>query len=145
MKITLQRFAYLDDGTFGRLSIEDKIFYTVECPWKNNQTFVSCIPEGQYELESHDSSKYGEVYALINSSLGVTHYKEPDSTRYACLIHAANWPKDVQGCIGPGMSFAIRNNKMQTISSRDALEKILNLIDELVITHINITHREAML
>ena len=145
MIITLERFAYLDTGTFGRLAVgHDQTFYTVEAPWKNNQPFISCIPEGLYELQPHDSRKYGEVYALVNPEMGVTHYKEQSSLRYACLLHVANWPKDVQGCIGPGMSYGIRNNEMQVISSRDALEKVLAFIDELVITHIDITHREAV-
>jgi len=145
MMITLERFAYLYEGTFGHFTINDEDFYTVECPWANNEKFVSCLPESIYDLEPHESKKYGSVYALVNNELGITHYKEANSTRYACLMHVANWPKDVKGCIGIGKSIDIIDNKMQILDSRAALNIAAHLIEDLVITRIEITHAEAKL
>ncbi len=145
MNILLERYAYLKEGTFGRLTINNKTYYTVECPWDNNKRFVSCLPEAIYELVPHSSTKYYNTFALINQEIGVTHYEEHGCSRYSCLIHAANWPRQVQGCIGTGISAVTINNRMQTLRSREALYEIIDLIEDQVITHIEITHAEAKL
>ncbi len=145
----LERFAYLDDGTFGKLFIENKVYYTVEAPWKNNKPFISCLPECRYSLDKATSSKYGPTYALTNERIGVTVCKEPGSSRYACLLHPGNWPSDVEGCISPGLSLEANSKEFETpgplmiTSSRTALTQIWDYIERLNITHIQITHKDA--
>ncbi len=149
-KVKLERFAYLDDGTFGKLFIQDKVYYTVEAPWKNNKPFVSCLPEAQYELVDTQSTNHGDTYALINGGIGVTAYKKPGSSRYACLLHPGNWPSDVEGCISPGLSLEANHEEykkpgpLMVTDSRTALTQIWDYIDTLKITHIQITHKDAM-
>lgn len=88
-------------GTYGRIVSPNgiEICKTVEREWNNNRQSNSCVPEGLYELLPVDSPKYGKCYCLVNADLGVTH-KGP-SQRTHILIHAANWPRQLQGCIAP--------------------------------------------
>ena len=99
----LTRFTSTDYGTFGKLYVGDKSFYTVEKPWQNNTPFTSCVPSGEYKLVPHGHYKNdGNVLCLVNEEMRVTHQKQANSSRYACLIHTANFEKDVVGCIGLG-------------------------------------------
>ena len=141
MKIT--RF-YHPNWTLGRLDIADEEFWTIEKPWLGNVRFKSCIPEGVYQLEPHESQKYGNTYALVNLDLGVTHYEEPNSKRYACLFHAANWAKDVEGCIGPGMTQQLLESNQMVTNSRYAMKLVLDLIKDYSISECEITHEEAV-
>ena len=94
MNIVLERHSYSPAGTFGRLFVGDKVFHTVEREWLGNKTYDSCIPEGVYDVTPYSSEKYPNVWELQNVP-----------GRSKILIHVANNPRDVQGCIGLGMSF----------------------------------------
>lgn len=91
-------------GTFGKLREDGVILaHTVECEWQNNMPNISCVPEGDYRLVPVDSPKHGLTHALVSSNLGVTY--EGPSTRTHCVIHVANYPHEVLGCIGLGTDF----------------------------------------
>jgi|TARA_R110002124_G_scaffold52083_2_gene150202 hypothetical protein len=93
MKIELQRYAYDSRGTMGVITLEGERFYTIERTWLDNAPNVSCIPEGTYQMGWRDSPKFGETW----------HVKDvPDRTHI--LIHVANFPENVHGCIGLGVS-----------------------------------------
>lgn len=117
--LILRRFRSDKGGTFGTLEVEGVMFFTVERPWEDNLPFVSCIPEGDYTLAPHNSKKYGDVLCLVGD--GVTQNKEPDSKRYACLIHTANYPYDVEGCIGLGDNY-IADKNMVTNSRQSIID-----------------------
>jgi hypothetical protein len=121
--ITLTRFKSTSDGTFGVMKVNGKKYYTVEQPWNNNEPFKSCVPSGEYTLSPHESGKYGDVLCMVNND-GVTHFKEANTKRYACLIHVANYAKDVEGCIGLGVGY---NTNMVT-SSRKAISEFYDMI-----------------
>ena len=122
----LRRFRSDSKGTFGTLELDGQVFFTVERPWENNLPFVSCIPEGDYSLIPYKSDKYGNVLVMVNNELGITHYKEPHSNRYACLIHTANYPHDVEGCIGLGDNY-IEEKNMVT-NSRQSIIDFYNIV-----------------
>lgn len=61
---------------------------------------------------------------MINDNLKITQYKQDDSKRYACLIHVANYPSDVKGCIGIGKHHV---DNMVT-NSRKALKAFYNIV-----------------
>lgn len=65
-----------------------KQLYTLECPWKNNEFRVSCIPVGRYKCIWHNSPKFGWTYLVTGT--------EP---RTQILFHVGNYPKDTWGCI----------------------------------------------
>ena len=113
-------------GTFGELTINGELFcYTVEKEWKNNEPFISCVPAGDYDLVLHDSPKYGKSYALVNENLGVTLHGP--SKRTYILIHIANFPWELEGCIGAGESF--HSGKWGVASSAKAMVKFMQLLD----------------
>lgn len=93
--LALERFAYTPVGTFGRLFLpvgaKPSMFYTVERPWENNKSDVSCIPEGTYNCRRGIFSKKGETFEV----LGVPN-------RTAILFHVGNNEDDFQGCVGLG-------------------------------------------
>ena len=123
----LRRFRSDDKGTFGTLELDGHMFFSVEKPWNNNEPFNSCIPAGDYFLVPHKSKKYGDCLALINTAKGITQYKEYDSIRYAILIHTANYPKDVEGCIGLGDNYIAEKNMVT--NSRQAIIDFYNMVD----------------
>ncbi len=83
---------------------------------------VSCIPPGIYFLENHMSEDHPNTLALFNHDLWVYHYEESipitqrGIARTAVLIHPANWPEQLRGCIAPGLS----GSKGYVNRSRDA-------------------------
>ena len=83
---------YFPNGTNGQLKCEGKLICnTIELPWKNNETRVSCIPEGEYYIRKRYSPKFKwhlEVMDVQNRSL--------------ILFHPANNAlQELHGCIAP--------------------------------------------
>jgi hypothetical protein len=83
---------YFPEGTNGKLECEGRLICnTIELPWKNNETKVSCIPEGKYFIKKRYSNKYKrhlEVLDVKNRSL--------------ILFHPANNAmQELKGCIAP--------------------------------------------
>lgn len=111
--ITLERFAYTPEGTFGKLTINNWHCFTVERPWDDNKAFLSCIPEGQYVLKKTVTPKHGNTFVLISTLLDV-HEHEQETGRYAILIHTGNTMDDVVGCIAPGKSLGWVKSKNGT-------------------------------
>ena len=133
MKLILERFCYSDLNTQGKLWLEDDTFlWTLERPWlpgmSGGMPFESCIPDGTYKLLSHMRPSGEKVYALHNPELGV-YYTDQERAgragRYLILIHSANWVEQVVGCIAPGMTSTIADNKRMVRSSRQAMKKVM--------------------
>jgi hypothetical protein len=129
--LLLERFAYLPDGTFGKLTLPDgTLFYTAELPWLGNQRFVSCIPEGEYELKFRSSN------TITRSSNGAFNFGwelqgVPD--RDHILVHPGNWPRNVEGCIAVGSAFVpMKDSKSTSLyavsSSQVAFSKFQNAL-----------------
>jgi len=117
------RRRYNPDGTFGQMTLEDgSVFATVERPWLNNQVGISCIPEGIYTLVMRDSE-------VINRT---THGKYLRGWNVAnvpnrsfIMIHIANFPRDVQGCIGVGLKQGYLAGDYAVLQSRDAFDRMM--------------------
>lgn len=91
-------------GTFGTLYDGNEIICrTVEKPWNNNKKSESCFPAGHYEVRRHESPSKGDCFSISNPDVGVT--VNGPSLRTHCLFHVANYPRDVEGCVGPGEHF----------------------------------------
>ena len=132
----LERFCYGPFGTFGRLLIGDLELWTVERPWKDNEPSVSCIPEGEYTLEPHSSSKFPDTWALVGET--VSHYPEPGKTRSAILIHVGNTMQDVIGCIAPGER--LNENVWGVVASKRAMDQLRKEIYVTQTHTLTITH-----
>lgn len=107
---------YFPEGTNGKLECEGKLICnTIELPWKNNETKVSCIPEGKYFIKKRYSTKF-------NWHLEITNV----SNRNLILIHPANNAlHELNGCIapvtklsGPGLGLISRKafNKLKLLT-----------------------------
>jgi len=79
--------------TIGTLTMryEDKVIFsckTLEPKWDGNKKNVSCIPPGEYAVETYSSSKYPNVYEVQNVP-----------GRSKILFHAGNYYSNTEGCI----------------------------------------------
>lgn len=91
MVLALKR-TYFPNGTNGQIECNGKIICnTIELPWKNNESKVSCIPEGKYLLEKRYSKKFKWHIEITQVS-----------NRDAILFHPANNALgELNGCIAP--------------------------------------------
>ncbi len=107
---------YFPNGTNGELSLDGvRISSTIELPWLNNKTQVSCIPEGKYELMKRCSARFGWHLQVMNVK-----------NRAMILIHPANdAKKELRGCIAP---VTILQAEGKGLRSRIAFEKLKALV-----------------
>lgn len=91
---------------------------TLELPWVpfeggyGGHPQQSCVPAGTFALVLHDTQKHPHAFALMNPALDIYH--EPGDipperapyARCAILIHSANTPGELLGCIGVGLERA---------------------------------------
>ncbi len=91
MKLQLIR-TYHTLGTNGKLFINEVFCcYTIELPWQNNQSNISCIPTGNYPLVKRVTKKRGSHLLVKNVP-----------NRTLILIHPANNAlTELHGCIAP--------------------------------------------
>lgn len=98
MHVKIQRIQKDDFQTLGILTIYDNNFpkwecRTLELPDKDNQSRISCIPEGTYTVVKRNSAKYGDHF----------HIKDVPNRSYI-LVHNANYKRQLLGCIAVGLS-----------------------------------------
>lgn len=118
MDVTLLRTRTGEQGTFGVLLVDDVTLRTVELPWRENRTNVSCIPAGDYQCHVVQSPRFGRVYHVRNV-LGRTHV----------LVHSGNlagdtgrgWRTHSHGCILPGLRSGCLGDQQAVLCSRAAL------------------------
>ena len=91
MELELIR-TYYPAATNGKILYQDRLMmYSIELPWKDNHTRVSCIPEGKYDLIKRWSPKLGWHLQVLNVP-----------QRSYILIHPANDATlELKGCIAP--------------------------------------------
>ena len=85
MHMTITRVAMDGTGTLSEINIDDKTFFGIEKPWRDNKSMVSCIPNGYYALIPFKSKKFGDTWAFVGGT--VSSKKSRATKRYACLIH----------------------------------------------------------
>lgn len=117
MELILER-VYHKEGTNGTLFCSGNfISFKIELPWKKNKPFISCIPEGSYELEYRFSSKF-QHHLLIK---GVEN-------RRLILFHSANNAiEELEGCIAP---VSYLSGIGRGVSSRPVMQKIMSLVHQ---------------
>ena len=115
MELELVR-TYAPGGTNGNIFYQGRhLVYSIELPWKNNRTGVSCIPEARYELKKRFSPKFGW-------HLWVQHVPGRD----LILIHPANDAlHELEGCIAVVSSIT---GEGKGIRSRAALAQLTELV-----------------
>ena len=135
IKGTLIRIKREDKQTLGRLilfDVLDKIFEccTLELPYLENETNISCIPIGVYELEVYDSPSKGIVYLFRNTI-----------DRNYVEIHVGNRYDQIEGCVLIGSDYFDLNNDgyKDVVDSRSTLNKLLQSTnrEKIILTIIN--------
>ena len=91
MKALIIRLKEKGDLTIGKLFLEDGCCYdTIELLWKNNLPRISCIPEGEYIINTDwSNNKARQVIEL-----------EGVPNRSQIQLHVATKASDLAGCIG---------------------------------------------
>ena len=130
MVISITR-TYFPEGSNGKLECEGKfICNTIELPWKNNETKVSCIPEGKYFIKKRYSNKYKWHLEVVDVK-----------SRSFILFHPANNAlQELKGCIapvtklsGPGLGLMSRKafTKLKTLvyKALDSEESVELIVD----------------
>jgi len=69
--------------------------YTLELPWKNNSTNISCIPAGKYRVIKRFSDQYQHHFHVLNVP-----------GRSMILIHTGNFYTQTKGCILVGTALS---------------------------------------
>jgi Family of unknown function (DUF5675) len=93
MNVVLQRLISNEKVTLGELTIEDKVFKTLELPWRDNKTNISCVPAGSYLATYIFSNAFKKNLFILHNVPG----------RDAVEIHIGNDVEDTHGCILIGM------------------------------------------
>jgi hypothetical protein len=101
---------------------------TCERAWLDNQPKISCIPSGDYSLVPHLHGEKAPTWALVGET--VSHMPEAGKARSAILLHAANWPHELQGCIAPGRFLGAINVELGVSSSQAAMSEILGVLEK---------------
>jgi len=119
--LTLIR-SYYPTHTYGTFTIEGESFSTIERPWLNNRSNISCIPEGQYitkYLPRSASGKYKRVWHM-----------QAVPNRSGILIHNGNFVSHSRGCLILGTGKSILGGKPAVIGSRKALREVKEFLGE---------------
>lgn len=97
--VLINRFKITNNYSLGDCYIKhenNKVEYigkTLERGWRNNQSNVSCVPEGKYDLKLERSPRFRkDLWEL---------YGVP--SRGECKFHAANYWRQLNGCIALGV------------------------------------------
>ena len=113
---------YFDDCTLGRLTYKEFQCFTLELPWLDNQTNISCIPAaGAYKGEKYKSNANGDCIAIINV-VDRTHIQ----------IHSANYTRQIKGCIAVGESIKFLDGDTipDVTNSKNTLKALLAVLPE---------------
>jgi hypothetical protein len=90
---------------------------TIERPWLQNKVDVSCIPAATYTIKPINSPHFGLTYEVCDVA-GRTHI----------LIHKANRPSELRGCIAPVSRYGILSGEWAGLSSKPAYDKLMTLL-----------------
>ena len=135
---TLARFIWMQYHTIGQLVFDDFEIFMLERPWipaetLGGQPFISCIPDGEYELRPYIRRNGSQVLSLVNEALSVYFQKtdRPDDVgRYKNLIHPGNRVSHSEGCLLTGESWELRPDQSAWVSrSQISKDRLMALLD----------------
>ena len=87
--------------------------HTLELPWRNNESRVSCIPAGTYSARLSMSPRFKvELWEVLNVP-----------KRTGIRIHAANFVRELHGCIALGKKIGDidKDGKIDVARSQEAM------------------------
>ena len=125
MKATLTRL-YCNEYTRGKLIVDNGFTCdTLELPWRNNASQVSCIPVGTYKVFPRTSPKYGNhlhVTGVNGRDLILIHWGN-----YAASANKKTGTPDIKGCILVGYGYADLDGDglPEIVRSKDAFKALM--------------------
>lgn len=112
MILTLKRYTTDAPATLGTLTVDGSLHSdTIELPWRDNQPRISCIPAGRYRVTLEYSVHLKRATLRLQDVPG----------RSGILIHPANHPDELEGCITLGKRYS-RDGVMESRMAVEALE-----------------------
>lgn len=103
-----------NQGTFGLLIASSLKLFTLELPWKNDESNVSCIPKGTYICR----------YTLSPRLRKFTYEVFGDRKRTGIRIHSANFANQLLGCLALGEKIGKMDGRKALLISRPAITKL---------------------
>jgi len=115
-EFTLERKYRPDEATLGKLSDKDnkELCKTLENPWLDNESGISCIPEGDYICEEDNTGNH-QYWKVVNV---------PD--RGNVEIHIGNKSIHTKGCILFGMKWTFMDDELAVSGSEWTLNRLKN-------------------
>lgn len=111
MKATLKRHYHGDDCTIGKISLDGVTLFTMERPWLQNKSNISCIPAGTYQVIWSRSPRLRKfTYEVLNVP-----------GRGGIRIHAGNRAADSLGCPLLGLRLGRIGSDRAVLASRSAV------------------------
>ena len=148
--LIITRTYFSKSGTLGTLTATGLSVRTLER--SVTDPLHPCVSAGTYRLIPYNSPTHGKTWCLHNPDMLVfagaalgAEYAPPDGYDSArsdvweyIEIHAANWPRQLMGCIAPGLSaskhpIAVWNSRKAMAKLHDAIpweEAILHITGE---------------
>lgn len=93
---------------------------TLELPWRNNTTFLSCIPSGIYVCEKVISPTKGETFEITNVF-----------NRSEILFHKGNIDDNTKGCILIGEGFGYIYDEPAVTRSKLAFDRFMEMMKDI--------------
>lgn len=112
---TITRDKKFIDCILSTMVAKGNTFYTLERPWLENVSDISCIPVGAYRCTFKNHEKLGDIYVV-----------EDVPGRSAIYLHIGNYVTDSHGCVLVGLGRDIE--KKTVISSRLAMKSLVELM-----------------
>lgn len=101
---------------------------TLERPWLNNQTSISCIPEGVYTLRQRFSPV---VQRTTRNEFTEGWQVEHIPGRSFIMLHPGNWACDTHGCILPGQGLGFSADKgLMVTQSRNTFHALMERLTD---------------
>lgn len=91
----------------------------LELPWRENKTYISCIPDGTYKAIKHNSPTFGNSFWL-----------QDVPNRSEILIHFGNYNHNTLGCLLPGQKRTDINKDglMDVTNSKDTMNELYDIL-----------------
>lgn len=139
MNATLER-VYREkqtEGFFTLFSEDGKVLFTartLELPNLNNQSKISCIPEGVYFVEKHVSPSQGLCYSIPN--VPFRDHILIHKGNYVGSVNPATGHPDILGCVlvGSGIKDITGDGIPEITGSSVTLKKLLSLAPQFNLT-----------
>lgn len=117
--------AYLTHGTYGVLSVGGQRFVSVERAMDDAEH--PCIPEGVYTLRKRVS---GVVERTTHGEYREGWEVTDVPGRNYIMIHVANVPSELEGCIAPGDSIGWYKGQVAVLNSLKSFRQLMTDLED---------------